>query len=103
MKDQVDNLLSHGIRGISFIAGFTRRENRLVLDKCRLGKARILYVSPEKLQSSSFMAELRELPVRLIVVDEAHCISQWGYDFRPSYLKNRFIEGYVSLMRLCWL
>lgn len=94
MKDQVDNLRSHGIEAYFLHAALTRRESRLVLDKCLLGYARILYLSPEKLQSPRFAAELGALPVSLIVVDEAHCISQWGYDFRPSYLKIAALRGY---------
>lgn len=87
MKDQVDNLREIGIRAYNLHSALTRRESNLALTRCRLGKAKILYLSPERLQIASFRHELKSLPVKLIVVDEAHCISQWGYDFRPPYLK----------------
>ena len=85
-------LRAAGIRAVCLHSGLSRAEHRLALDRCRLGKAKLMYVSPEKLQSATFIDQLRSMDVSFLVVDEAHCISQWGYDFRPSYLKISLIR-----------
>ena len=87
MKDQVQNLRRHGIRAAAIYSGLSREEIIITLENCILGDVKMLYVSPERLSSEIFRTKLRHMKVSFITVDEAHCISQWGYDFRPSYLQ----------------
>ena len=87
MKDQVANLRRRGIRAAAIYSGLTREEIIITLENCIFGDIRLLYVSPERLSSDLFQTKLRHMKVSFITVDEAHCISQWGYDFRPSYLE----------------
>lgn len=95
MKDQVDNLRNRGIKAAMIATGMTRRERNIALENCINGGYKFLYISPERISTEMFMTRLREMNISLIVVDEAHCISQWGYDFRPSYLKIASLRDYL--------
>ena len=87
MKDQVQHLRLRGIKATAVYSGLTHQEILVALDNCILGDYKFLYVSPERLSTDIFIQKLRHMTVSFITVDEAHCISQWGYDFRPSYLQ----------------
>ena len=95
MKDQVENLHKRNIRAAAIYTGMTYEQQKVALDNCQFGPYHFLYVSPERLESEEFRERLARLPICLIAVDEAHCISQWGYDFRPSYLKIAEIRDII--------
>ncbi|MDX5420526.1 MAG: RecQ family ATP-dependent DNA helicase [Hymenobacteraceae bacterium] len=87
MKDQVEQLKKRGIPAIAIYSGMNRREIDIALDNCVYGNVKFLYLSPERLQTELFQERVKRMKVGLLAVDEAHCISQWGYDFRPPYLE----------------
>jgi len=89
MKDQVENLERKGVRALAIHSGMTPQEVRLSFDSAAWGGYKFLYISPERIATERFRERLPQMNVNLIVIDEAHCISQWGYDFRPSYLRIR--------------
>lgn len=93
MKDQVTHLKERGIKATCLHAGLTHEQILRELDNCILGHYTFLYLSPERLQTPLFLDKLHRIPVSFITVDEAHCISQWGYDFRPSYLEIKKLRG----------
>jgi ATP-dependent DNA helicase RecQ len=94
MNDQVENLKRRGISAVAISAAMTPREIDIALGNAVHGHVQFIYLSPERLQNEDFRSKLSTLPVTLIAVDEAHCISQWGYDFRPSYLKVAELRAY---------
>ena len=96
MKDQVQNLADRGIKALCIHAGMSRREVDMTLNNAAYGDFKFLYISPERLGSPLFESYIDILPVNFIVVDEAHCISQWGYDFRPDYLKIGEIRARIK-------
>ena len=87
MKDQVENLKVRGIEAVAIVSGMGKREVDILLDNCVYGKIKFLYISPERLSSPLVQERIRHMNVNLFAIDEAHCISQWGYDFRPPYLQ----------------
>ena len=95
MKDQVENLKQKGIKALSIHSGITYDEIQTALENCIYGDYKFLYLSPERLATELFLKKLPFLNVSILAVDEAHCISQWGYDFRPSYLKIAEIRKHI--------
>ncbi len=95
MKDQVENLKKKGIKAVAVYSGMHRNEIQLAFDNCVFGDVKFLYLSPERLQTEQFRQIIQKLKVCLLAVDEAHCISQWGYDFRPPYLQIAEIRKYM--------
>lgn len=94
MKDQVMNLQKREIKAIALTGGIHTEEIIDLLDNCQFGNYKFLYLSPERLQSDWILERIKNLPINLIAIDEAHCVSQWGHDFRPAYLKISELKKY---------
>lgn len=94
MKDQVANLQKRDIKAIALTGGIHTEEIIDLLDNCQFGNYKFLYLSPERLQSDWILERIKNLPINLIAIDEAHCVSQWGHDFRPAYLKISELKKY---------
>ncbi len=92
MKDQVDNLSKRGIKALSITAGISHNDLSILFDNCQFGNYKFLYLSPERLQSEYVVDRIKALNVSLIAIDEAHCVSQWGHDFRPAFLKISILK-----------
>jgi ATP-dependent DNA helicase RecQ len=95
MKDQVEQLRRYGVKAVAIYSGMSLKEIDISLDNCIYGEVKFLYVSPERLKSELFLERAKRMKIKLVAIDEAHCISQWGYDFRPSYLEISEFKNYV--------
>ncbi len=95
MKDQVANLSGRGIKAIALTGGLSPDVISDQLDNCKFGNYKFLYVSPERLQADWILERIKELPINLVAIDEAHCVSQWGHDFRPAYLKISALKKHL--------
>ena len=95
MKDQVENLKKKGIKAVAIYSGMRVNEMEQTINNCMFGDVKFLYLSPERLETDRIKQNIEKMNVSLLAVDEAHCISQWGYDFRPSYLNINLIKIYI--------
>lgn len=95
MRDQVQNLEKRGIKAIALTGSLSVNEISDLLDNCRFGGYKFLYLSPERLQADWIIERIKELPINLVAIDEAHCVSQWGHDFRPAYLKISALKKHL--------
>jgi ATP-dependent DNA helicase RecQ len=97
MKDQVQNLEKKGIKAIALTGGLSVDEVSDLLDNCMYGNYKFLYLSPERLESEWIIERIKQLPINLVAIDEAHCVSQWGHDFRPAYLKISKLKTHFTV------
>ena len=100
MEDQVSTLRKLGVHAEAIHSGKTRKEIDRILDNCIYGNVKLLYLAPERLHNDMAQARIKQMPVSFVAVDEAHCISQWGYDFRPSYMNIPVLREWHSSMPL---